>query len=92
MKEMKSDEILVAAHIGVDKGAQTLNSLGFILRSSPLSVKRVFLPEQCSPNIVQYKLLSLEMVFSKTRLTAVQRKWSTSLEEAFKFCNIVSEY
>ena len=83
MKEMISHEISVAAHIGIDTGAQALNSLGFILRSSPLSAKKVFLPEHC-PDIVQNKLLSLEMVFSKSRLTAV--------EEAFKFCDILSEY
>ena len=78
-----SDEISVAVHIGVDKGAQALNSLGFILRGSPLSVKRVFLPEYC-PDIVQNKLLSLEMVFSKSRLTTV--------EETFKFSDILSDY
>ena len=80
---MISDEISAATHIGVDKGVQALNTLGFILRSIPLSVKRVFLSEHC-PDIVQNKLLSLEMVFSKSRLTAV--------EEAFKFCDILSDY
>ena len=84
MQEMISDEISVAevklpslkmvqVHIGVDKGAQALNFMGFILRSSPLSVTRVFLPE-CCPDIVQNKLLSLQMEFSKSRLTAVPRK------------------
>ena len=48
---MISDEISAAIHISVDKGAQALNSLGFILRSIPLSVKRVFLSQHC-PEIV----------------------------------------
>ena len=43
MKEMISYEISEATHIRVDKGAQALNSLGFILRSIPFSVKRVFM-------------------------------------------------
>ena len=34
---MISDEISAAIHISVDKGAQALNSLGFILRSIPMS-------------------------------------------------------
>ena len=51
MKEMISDEISAATHIGVDKGVQALNTLGFILRSIPLSVKRVFLSQHC-PEIV----------------------------------------
>ena len=82
MKEMISDEISVATHIGVDKGAQALNSLGFILRGSPLSVKRVFLPERC-PDIVQNKSLSLEMEFSNSTLTAVPRKSSISALKMF---------
>ena len=54
MKEMIADEISAATHTGVDKGAQALNSLRFILRGSPLSVKRDFLPEHC-PDIVSNK-------------------------------------
>ena len=82
MKEMISDEISVATHIGVDKGAQALNSLGFILTGSPLSVKRVFLPEHC-PDILQNKSLSLEMEFSNSTLTAVPRKSSISALKTF---------
>ena len=82
---------MVQVHIGADKGAQALNFLGFILRSSPLSVTRVFLPQRC-PDIVQNQLQSLEMEFSKSRLTAVPREWSTVYEVSCQLCDKTREY
>ncbi|GLJ45335.1 hypothetical protein SUGI_0954220 [Cryptomeria japonica] len=95
-QEMISDEIPVAgltlqnlkmvrAHIGPDKDGQAVTFLGFLLRNSPLSVTRVFLPERC-PRIMQIKLQDLEKEFSKSRLSTVTRRWSMYPNEVCKFC------
>ncbi|XP_059067742.1 putative FBD-associated F-box protein At5g56440 [Cryptomeria japonica] len=101
-QEMISDEMptaevalpnlkMVRAHIGPDKGAQAVIFLGFLLRNSPLSVTRVFLPEHCPP-IMQNNILNLERDFSKSRLSTATKTWSMNLKAVCQLCTRRVEY
>ncbi|GLJ17641.1 hypothetical protein SUGI_0307260 [Cryptomeria japonica] len=82
---------MVRAHIGLDKGEKAVTFLGFLLRHSPLTVTRVFLPERC-PRIMRIQLQDLEMKFSKSRLSTATRRWSINSKEACQFCEKYVEY
>ncbi|GLJ45337.1 hypothetical protein SUGI_0954260 [Cryptomeria japonica] len=82
---------MVRAHIGPDKDGQTVAFLGFLLRHSPLSVTKVFLPERC-PRIMRIKLQDLEKEFSKSRLSTATRRWSMNSIEFCQFCGKFVEY